>query len=36
MASNRALKVDTPDQSRDLLLGVLKVATPARRATSCA
>ena len=35
MASNRALKVDTPDQSRDLLLGVLKGDTGAARDIVC-
>ena len=35
MASNRALKVDTPDQSRDLLLGVLKGETGAARDIVC-
>ena len=35
MASNRALKVETPDQSRDLLLGVLKGETGAARDIVC-
>ena len=35
MASNRALKVDMPDQSRDLLLGVLKGDTGAARDIVC-
>jgi anthranilate phosphoribosyltransferase len=35
MASNRALKVDTPDQSRDLLLGVLKGEAGAAREIVC-
>ncbi len=35
MASNRALKVGTPDQSRDLLLGVLKGETGAARDIVC-
>ena len=35
MASNRVLKVGTPDQSRDLLLGVLKGDTGAARDIVC-
>ena len=35
MASNRALKVETPEQSRDMLIGVLKGETGAAQDIVC-